>query len=87
MSFVLARERVTRAVLSRKVPRKSTGDWTCRRLMGWRREIGLEFVDMDREVRQRASADEFDRVAEHAESNEKWIEDDQLEQSCWMFKV
>ena len=39
-------ERVTRVVLSRKVPRKSTGDWTCRRLMAWRREIGLEFVDI-----------------------------------------
>ena len=37
----------------------------CRRLMAWLREIGLEFVDII--VRsERASADEFDRVMEHA---------------------
>ena len=27
------------------VPRKSTGEWTCRRLRTWLREIGLEIVD------------------------------------------
>ena len=27
-------------------PKKSTGEWKCRRLMAWLREIGLEFVDI-----------------------------------------
>ena len=31
-------------ITSTVVPRKSTGDWMCRRLMGWLREIGLEIV-------------------------------------------
>ena len=39
---VLVGKRKTRAVLSAVVPRKSTGDWICRRL----REVGLEFVDL-----------------------------------------
>ena len=28
------------------VPRKSTGEWICRRLMAWLRGIGLQFVDI-----------------------------------------
>ena len=46
LAFWVARERATRAVLSTVVPRKSTGDWMCRRLMAWLRETGLEFVDI-----------------------------------------
>ena len=46
LAFLVARERETRAVLNTVVPRKTTGDWICRRLMAWRREIGLESVDI-----------------------------------------
>ena len=46
LTFWVAGERATRAVLSTVVPKRSTGDWTCRRLMTWLREIGLEFVDI-----------------------------------------
>ena len=46
LAFLVARERETRAVLSTVVPRKTTGEWICRRLMAWLREIGLEFVDI-----------------------------------------
>ena len=46
LTFWVAGERATRAVLSTVFPRRSTGDWTCRRLMTWLREIGLEFVDI-----------------------------------------
>ena len=44
--FLVARERETRAVLSTVVPRKTMGEWICRRLMAWLREIGLESVDI-----------------------------------------
>ena len=44
--FVWQRERGTRAVLSTVDPRKSTGEWICRRLIAWLREIGLEFLDV-----------------------------------------
>ena len=44
LAFLVTRE--TRAVLSTVVPRKTTGEWICRRLMAWLREIGLEFVDI-----------------------------------------
>ena len=37
------------------------------------------------EVRQRASADEFDRVMEHDDA--EWIDDDHREQSCWKFEL
>ena len=33
-------------MLSTVVPRKTTGEWICRRLMAWLREIGLESVDI-----------------------------------------
>ena len=46
LAFVVARERATRDVLSTVGPRKSTGQWMCRRPMAWLREIGLEFVDI-----------------------------------------
>ena len=45
-AFLVARERGTRAVLSAVVPRKTTGEWICRRLIAWLREIGLESVDI-----------------------------------------
>ena len=45
-AFLVARERPTRAVLSTVGSRKPTGEWTCRRLMAWLREIGWEFVDI-----------------------------------------
>ena len=35
LAFLVARERETRAVLSTVVPRKTTGEWICRRLMAW----------------------------------------------------
>ena len=41
-----ARKRATRVVLSTVVPKKTTGECTCRRLMPWLREIGWEFVDI-----------------------------------------
>ena len=44
LAFLVARERATRAVLSTVVPRRSTGEWICRRLLAWLREIGEEFV-------------------------------------------
>ena len=43
-SEFLVAERATRAVLSTVVPSRSTGEWVCRRLMAWLREIGLKFV-------------------------------------------
>ena len=46
LAFLVAKEREARAVLSTVVPRKTTGQWICRRLMAWRREIGLESVDI-----------------------------------------
>ena len=46
LAFPVATEGATRTVLSTVVPRKSTGEWICRRLMAWLREIGLEFVDI-----------------------------------------
>ena len=36
----------TRAVLSSVVPRNTTGEWICRRLMAWLRELRLESVDI-----------------------------------------
>ena len=52
LAFLVARERETRAVLITVVPRKMTGEWICRRLMAWLREIGLEVCGHHREVRQ-----------------------------------
>ena len=46
LAFLAARKRETKAVLSTLVPRKTTGEWICRRLMAWLREIGLESVDI-----------------------------------------
>ena len=46
LALLVVRERTTRAVLSTVVPRKTTGEWICRRLMAWLREIGLESVDI-----------------------------------------
>ena len=46
LAFLVARERETSAVLSTVVPRKTTGEWVCRRLMAWLQEIGLESVDI-----------------------------------------
>ena len=46
LAYLVAREKETRAVLSTVVPRKTTGEWICRRLMAWLREIGLESVDI-----------------------------------------
>ena len=43
-AVLVVRERATRAVLSTAVPRKSTGELLCRRLMAWLREMGFEFV-------------------------------------------
>ena len=44
--ILVARERETSAVLSTVVPRKTMGEWICRRQVAWLREIGLESVDI-----------------------------------------
>ena len=46
LAFLVAKERETRAVLSTVVPRKTTGEWICRSLMAWPREIRPESVDI-----------------------------------------
>ena len=46
LAFLFARERESRAVLSTVVPRKTTGEWICRRPMAWLRVIELESVDI-----------------------------------------
>ena len=46
LAFLVARDRETRDVLSTVVPRKTTREKKCRRLMAWFREIGLETVDI-----------------------------------------
>ena len=46
LAFLVATEMETRAVLTTVVPRRTTGEWICRRLMAWLREIGLESVDI-----------------------------------------
>ena len=46
LAFLVAPEKETMAVFSTVVPRKSTGEWICRRLMAWLREIGREIVDI-----------------------------------------
>ena len=66
----------TRAVLSTVVPRKTTGEWICRRLMAWLREIGLESVDIIVESNNDTGLTRFDRVVEHDESDDKRIEDE-----------
>ena len=35
-----------KAVISTVVPRRSTGEWICGRLLAWLREIGFKFVDI-----------------------------------------
>ena len=87
LAFLVARERETRAVLSTVAPRKTTGEWNCRRLVAWLREIALDGVrGHHREVRQRTGVDKFDCVMEHDEGNEEWIKDDHREQSSWQFE-
>ena len=66
LALLVAEERATRVALGTVVPRKTTGEWTCRRLAAWLREMGLEFVDI---------TDMLDRWMEHAKSDEMWIED------------
>ena len=80
----VARERGTRAVLSAVGPWKSTRKWICRGLMVWLRGIGLEFVDSTVIIGQR-TGDKLDRVMEHTESEEEWIEDNQREKSSEQF--
>ena len=46
LAFLVARERETGAVLSTVVPRKTMGEWICRRLMAWLREMELDSVDI-----------------------------------------
>ena len=46
LAVLVTRERATRAVLSTVVPSKPRGEWICRMLMAWLREIGLEIVDI-----------------------------------------
>ena len=46
LAFLVATGRETKAVFSTVVPRKTTGEWICRRLMAWLREIGLESKDI-----------------------------------------
>ena len=46
LTFLAARERAMKAVLSTVVPRKSKGEWTRTSLMAWLREIGLKFMEI-----------------------------------------
>ena len=50
LAFLVGRERATRAVPSTVVPRRSTGEWICRRLLAWLREIGEFVVKSDNEL-------------------------------------
>ena len=86
LAYWVVRERATRAVLSTVFLRKSTGEWIRRRLVAWLRENRVEVCGRHRAVRQRASADQFDRAMERAKSNEEWIEADHRERSCWNFE-
>ena len=67
-------------------PSKSRETGHAERLMARQREIGLEFRGLHREVGQRASTDDFDRVMEHEETKENWIKADHREQLCWRFE-
>ena len=86
LAFLVARDRKTRAVLSTGVPRKTTGEWICRRLMAWPSRDWTGVCGHHREVRQRTGVDKFDCVMEHDEGNDEWIKDDHREQSSWQFK-
>ena len=44
--LLISRERMSKAVFSTVAPRKSTGEWICRKLMAWLREIGLDLVEI-----------------------------------------
>ena len=46
LAMLVGRERRSRATLSTVVPRKTTGEWTAKRLTAWLREIGLEHSDI-----------------------------------------
>ena len=76
LAFLVAREREreTRDELSTVVPRKTMGERTCRRLMAWLREIGLESVDIIVESNKEPGLTSL--IVEHDESDDKGIEDD-----------
>lgn len=46
LAMLVGRKKCTKATMATVVPRKSTGEWTSRRLMAWLRELGLEFNDI-----------------------------------------
>ena len=56
----------------------STGEWICQRLVAW--------VDSTVKIGQRTGFDKLDRVMEHTESEEEWIEDNQREKSSEQFE-
>ena len=70
LAFLVAREKETRAVLSTVVPRKTTGEWICRRLMAWASRDWTGVCGHHREVRQRTGVDKFDCIMEHDEGND-----------------
>ena len=59
-------------MLSTVVPRRSTGEWICRRLMAWLREIGLELVDIIVKSDNEPGFVKLHRVFEHTECDEGW---------------
>ena len=54
--------------------------------MAWLLEIGLEFVDILVKSGDEPALTKLDRVMQHAESDEEWIEDDHREQSSEKFE-
>ena len=71
---------VTKAVFSTAVPRKSAGEWICRRLLAWLREIGFEFVDIVVKSDNEAALTSLIETWSMMEGNARWIEDHRREQ-------
>ena len=46
LTFLVVRERETKATMCTLMPRKSSSEWVVKRLMVWLREIGCEFGDL-----------------------------------------
>ena len=86
LAFLVARERETRAVLSSVVPRKTTGEGICRRLMAWLREIGLESVDIIVKSDNEPALTSLIASWSTMRAMTSGSRDDHREQSNWQFK-